>query len=100
MRKKIYLDADRLKNRKDMHDYLEKAFDFPFWFGYNLDALYDCLSEVKEDTDIILDQANATKICQDPYAYRVLLTLSDGIEENPHLRILFYDPEDEEDEEE
>jgi ribonuclease inhibitor len=61
MRKKIYLDADRLKNRKDMHDYLGEAFDFPFWFGYNLDALYDCLSEMDDVEVEIQNLANDNK---------------------------------------
>ncbi len=39
------------------HKYLKEVFDFPDYYGANLDALYDCLSEM-EDTEVILINMN------------------------------------------
>ena len=40
------LDALKLNERKQAHEYLAEAFGFPEYYGKNLDALYDCLSEM------------------------------------------------------
>lgn len=87
--REIVLDADRLLNKGDMGEYMSEVFPFPEYFGKNLDALHDLLSEVEEDTDIILTKDNVRQICASRYAYKVLRVMSDAAEENPHLRILF-----------
>jgi RNAse (barnase) inhibitor barstar len=87
--REIILDADRLLNKGDMGEYMSEVFPFPEYFGKNLSALRDLLSEVNEDTDIILTRDNVRQICASRYAYKVMLVLSDAAEENPHLRILF-----------
>ena len=38
-----------------LHDALSKALAFPDWYGCNLDALFDCLSEVDTDTMLCLE---------------------------------------------
>ena len=40
------LDARKLDQRETAHAYLKKVFSFPDYYGNNLDALYDCLSEL------------------------------------------------------
>ncbi len=48
----IELDGKLIK--KDGHDYLKKALNFPNYYGKNLDALYDCLTDIGVDTEIVL----------------------------------------------
>ena len=40
------IDALRLNERKAAHEYLAEVFSFPSYYGKNLDALYDCISEM------------------------------------------------------
>ena len=42
----VILDARKLGEKKAAHEYLKKIFSFPDYYGCNLDALYDCLSEM------------------------------------------------------
>lgn len=41
------LDGKKLIGRIGMHKYLKEVFSFPDYYGCNLDALWDCLYEVR-----------------------------------------------------
>ncbi|MBP3200504.1 MAG: barstar family protein [Lachnospiraceae bacterium] len=43
--KSFVLDFRNVNNFEEVHNVLMKAFDFPEYYGKNLDALNDCLSE-------------------------------------------------------
>ena len=39
----ITLDFNGIKSMYDLHTYLKKVFLLPDYYGYNMDALWDCL---------------------------------------------------------
>ena len=41
MMKRVILDFSRCEDRSDVHKYLKEQFEFPDYYGNNLDALYD-----------------------------------------------------------
>ncbi len=43
--KEINLDLTDCKYIRDFHERVRVSFDFPEWYGKNLDALWDLLSE-------------------------------------------------------
>ena len=45
--RKIWLEANRIVNKESTLEYFRELFDFPKYAGNNLDALFDCLTEVK-----------------------------------------------------
>ena len=49
--KQITLDGNLLADAGKVHDYLKESLDFPEYYGKNLDALYDCLTDL-EDIEI------------------------------------------------
>lgn len=51
--KQITLDGNRLGDASQVHDYLKEVFEFPEYYGKNLDALYDCLTDL-EDVEITI----------------------------------------------
>lgn len=58
---KYYLDAQRMSNKEDAHMYLKYRMNFPEYYGENLDALYDVLSELDEVEVEILNVAEENK---------------------------------------
>lgn len=44
----ITIDAADCTDENALLKKLAQAFSFPAWFGHNLDALYDCLSDLPE----------------------------------------------------
>ena len=51
--KQIILDGNILADAAQVHDYLKKVLNFPEYYGKNLDALYDCLTDLN-DTELII----------------------------------------------
>lgn len=45
---KYILDAQKMLTREDAHEYLQEILGLPEYYGRNLDALYDCLSDMEE----------------------------------------------------
>lgn len=41
----IFLDFAHISDTTELHKYLKRKLQLPDYYGNNLDALYDCLSE-------------------------------------------------------
>ena len=52
--KEITLDCSRITDATQLHQALFSALALPDWYGHNLDALLDCLTELEEETHLIL----------------------------------------------
>lgn len=46
--KQITLDGNVLADAAKIHDYLKELLEFPEYYGNNLDALYDCLTDLND----------------------------------------------------
>lgn len=44
--KHITLDGNLLADAAQVHDYLKEMLEFPEYYGKNLDALFDCLTDL------------------------------------------------------
>lgn len=93
--KKIVLDLSGAMTREDIHSRFAQRLSFPEWYGKNLDALYDCLTDIREDTCIgIYGMPSGEEMTA--YWRRVFRTCEEAEEENPHL-CFFYPPMAEDD---
>ncbi len=88
---KIILNFSEAKTEADIHRILKETLEFPDYYGENLDALYDCLTDIHEDTAVGFcqrkDDSDAAVYMRK--AQRVFL---DAEEENPHLAVFFLSP--------
>ena len=51
--KQVILDGNILADAAKVHDYLMEMLEFPEYYGKNLDALHDCLTDL-EDVEITI----------------------------------------------
>ena len=40
------IDCSQIHSKEDLHRIFRENLSFPDWYGNNLDALYDCLTEL------------------------------------------------------
>lgn len=88
---KVILNFSDADTEADIHRILKETLGFPEYYGENLDALYDCLTDLREDTAVGFcqrkDDSDAAVYLRK--AQRVFL---DAEEENPHLAVFFLSP--------
>lgn len=87
--KEITIDCRGFVSRSDLHDAFAKALSFPEWYGNNLDALYDQLTSIGDQTDLQLLHWEAAEASLDRYALGAKCAILDAAEENPHLKVTF-----------
>lgn len=51
---KVIVDCSGITDARQLHEALKEALRLPEWYGHNLDALYDCLTELCDETHLIL----------------------------------------------
>ena len=82
--KQITLDGNRLSDAATVHTYLKEMLDFPEYYGNNLDALYDCLTDLEDLEITILPPDEDGAIFQ-----KVLRVLKAADRNNDSLKINF-----------
>ena len=89
--RKVILDFKPITTREDVHKYLAMKLDFPDYYGENLDALYDCLTDIGEDTVVGFFEPDPGDGKREISGYlnRLKMVLKDAEEENPHFAVIF-----------
>ena len=80
------IDLTGIGNRADLHDRLQEALPLPVWYGRNLDALYDALTEMGERI-IVLHHISCMLDSLGEYARMTLNTMIDAAKVNSALEI-------------
>ena len=91
--RKIILDFKITETPEQVQEYLALEFDFPDYYGKNLDALYDMLTELGEDTCVGIFRPDEERRINS-YLARVKRVFQDAEQENPHLCVIFGDLEE------
>ena len=86
---RIVMECGEIRTKEDFHTTLAKAMDFPAWYGGNLDALHDLLTEIGTDTTLQLHGWADAEAALGAYGSRLEKVLVVSALENPHLHIEF-----------
>ena len=81
----IRLDGTRMNSRSAAHDHLQLQLSLPAYYGRNLDALYDLLTENGSERTIALTCREQMLANLGSYGGLLLETLRQAADENPHL---------------
>jgi len=77
--KTVTLDCTNIQTPAQLHQRLAMALSFPDWYGHNLDALYDCLTEISEEICLVLAGWDTL----DSFREGFLQTMEDASQDNP-----------------
>ena len=83
----IELNASLMTDRKTAHEYLQHQLRLPAYYGKNLDALYDLLTERGEETHIRVSESAKAEELLGNYGALLISSLTEAAENNPALTV-------------
>lgn len=86
----VTIDCSDIKTSEQLHQALAQTLKFPEYYGKNLDALFDCLTEYRQDRELIFQNWHALSYALKDYAEKTLYVFHEASEENPHLRVTIH----------
>ena len=76
-----------LRTKFRCHRYLKETLGFPFYYGGNLDALFDELASITTPTNITLRYSTVPRGKMVEYTPRLLTVFGDAAQANYNLRL-------------
>lgn len=83
----VQLDITAFEEKISLHRYLKERLGLPFYYGGNLDALFDELSSITEPTHITLRYSTRPAGKMLEYTPRLLTVFGDAARENYNLKL-------------
>lgn len=80
----ITIDCGGVATKQELHAHIAEMLHFPDWYGHNLDALMDCLTDL-EDTTVTLTGCDRVGFDADGFWE----TFADAARENPRLTVIW-----------
>lgn len=103
--RKVILNFRGLYSREAVHEYIAGKMGFPHYYGRNLDALFDCLTDISEPTAVgcyfpDFDEIQPEQLREEDlqeagwnrmndYLEKLQETFRDAEEENRNLAVFF-----------
>ena len=83
----IILNGREMTTHETAHDHLAKQLLSPAYYGRNLDALYDLLTEKGSGMLLVLEHSGEMTAALGPYGDQLIQTLLDAAKSNPRLTV-------------
>ena len=84
---RFVLDVSACESVEDLHRALAEGLHFPAWYGGNLDALHDCLTDLSDPVHLTVLHAQALEDALGAYCRSFQRVLSDSGQENEHFTL-------------
>lgn len=88
------IDLEGVGTEEDVHERLEESLPLPDYYGDNLDALYDVLTEMGDGWHIIIVNRNMADDDVQPYIDDMIDVFEDASAVAPDLTVEIEDDED------
>ena len=92
MSREYILDCEEMTDRERTHEYIAEVLEFPDYYGANLDALFDCLTEMGESS-ILFINLDALEMLGD-YSGALLAVFEEAEQANEDLTLIYDSPDD------
>ncbi len=79
---KVFILCKRIQTKQDLHEILKRALLLPEYYGNNLDALFDCLTDSVKPTHLVLCDFPCLQAAVGEYASALTAVLERAAEEN------------------
>lgn len=86
--KHCILDGEAIGTREQLHTVLQQELGLPEWYGRNLDALYDSLTDSHERISIEMRNPEALVAHLGRYAKALEQVIRDAAEENAQIEVI------------
>ncbi len=86
----VTIDCSEIDTADGFHDALAQALSFPDYYGKNLDALYDCLTDDFTDRELILNNWHSLEYKLKDYSGKALYVFHQACLENRHLTVTLH----------
>ena len=87
--REVMLDLTSFEDKISLHSYLKETLGFPFYYGANLDALYDELTSETSELSVTVALPKSPKGGMVDYLPRLRMVFEDAARENYHLKVQF-----------
>lgn len=83
----ILLDGNAIQDGQQLHSWLADKLNFPFWYGGNLDALYDCLTEMPGEVRLTIVNDDRLRAALGAYGDKFLQVFCQAAKDNPRFHL-------------
>ena len=84
---KVRIDLSQVTTKEELHALLKDSLSFPDYYGGNLDALHDCLTDIAEPTEVTFIAYKAAKKALEADFYAFRNVVEDSAAENENLLV-------------
>ena len=84
---RVVLDLSAIESAEELHREIAQGLSFPAWYGGNLDALHDCLTDLSDPVHLTVLHAQALEDALGAYCRSFQRVLSDSAQENEHFTL-------------